>query len=118
VHDAFQFAVLWTLALGLVGAVPLTTVLLYAARRGGMSPGERRARELRRLLLEEELYGGERCVECLASVEPDWIRCPVCTGQLRTRCEGCGVLLKLHWSACPVCPAETAVHEDVRAAAA
>lgn len=134
-RDAFQFAVLWTMALGLVGAVPLTAVLLYAARRGGTPPGERHARELRRLLLEEELYGGERCFECLAPVEPDWVRCPVCTAQLRTRCEGCGCLLKLHWSACPGCASALAVHvaqaalddpprpldgavEDLRAAAA
>jgi hypothetical protein len=91
------------MALGLVAAVPLTTVLLYAAWRGGEPAAERRARELRRLLLEEELYGGERCLECLASVEPDWVRCPVCTAPLRERCDGCGGLLKLHWSACPAC---------------
>jgi double zinc ribbon protein len=91
------------MAFGLAAAVPLTLVLFYAGWRGGEPPGERRARELRRLLLEEELYGGERCLECQAEVEPDWARCPVCTAQLRERCEGCGGLLKLHWSACPAC---------------
>jgi hypothetical protein len=93
------------MALGLVAAVPLTTVLLYAAWRGGEPAAERRARELRRLVLEEELYGGERCLECLAPAEPDWVCCPVCMAQLRERCDRCGGLLKLHWSACPDCAA-------------
>jgi hypothetical protein len=105
VRDAFQFAALWTLALGVVAAVPLTLVLVYAAWRGGEPSAERRARELRRLLLEEELYGGERCLECLSPAEPDWVRCPVCSAQLRERCDGCGGLLKLHWSTCPTCSA-------------
>jgi hypothetical protein len=109
VGDAFQFSLLWTMAFGLVAAVPLTLVLVYAAWRGGEPAAERRARELRRLLLEEELFGGERCIECLAAVEDDWVCCPVCTAQLRERCDDCGGLLKLHWSTCPECatgPAE------------
>jgi hypothetical protein len=86
----------------MAGALPLTAVLVYAALRGGEPKGEHRARELRRLLLEEEVYGGERCIECRTPVEPDWLRCPRCTAQLRQRC-ACGTTLKLHWSACPCC---------------
>jgi hypothetical protein len=101
--DAVQFAVLWTVAIGLFAAVPLTTVLLYAIRCCREPAAERRVRELRRLLLEEEVYGGERCVECRTPVEEDWVRCPVCAVQLRERCDGCGGMLKLHWCACPTC---------------
>lgn len=89
-----------------MAAVPFTTALLYAAVRGGDTPAERHARRLRLLLLEEEVYGGERCVECRARVDPDWVRCPFCTARLRSRCDGCGGLLKLHWSACPECAVE------------
>jgi hypothetical protein len=98
-----MLSIFWTFAIGSVVAVPLTLVLVYAAWRGGEPPAERRARELRRLLLEEEVYGGERCVECRAPVAEDWICCPVCTAQLRERCDGCGGMLKLHWCACPTC---------------
>jgi hypothetical protein len=127
--DALQFTMLWTMALGLVAAVPLTIVLAYAIRRSSELPAERRARELHRLLLEEELFGGERCLECRTPLEPDWLRCPVCTAQVRARCDGCGDLLKLHWSACPACAGrggrlerfpevEPVVADDARAAAA
>jgi hypothetical protein len=111
VVDAFQFLVLWTTALGLVAALPLTTVLLYAALRNGQPPREGRARELRRLLLEEEVYGGERCVDCRERVDPEWVRCPYCTAQLRERCDDCGSLLKLHWAACPDCAGASVLRE-------
>lgn len=104
--DAIEFTVLWTIGVGLVAAVPLTAVLIYAIRGCREPPGERRARELRRLLLEEEVYGGERCFECRTPVGPDWLRCPVCAAKLRERCERCGGMLKLHWCACPTCAAE------------
>ncbi|HEV8687887.1 MAG TPA: zinc ribbon domain-containing protein [Gaiellaceae bacterium] len=111
-RDALQFTVLWTMAIGFVAAVPLTIVLAYAIVRSAEPAAERRACELHRLLLEEELYGGERCMECLTPAEPDWLRCPVCTAKLRERCDGCGGMLKLHWSACPTCvrDAATAPH--------
>lgn len=98
-----MLSIFWTFAIASVAAVPLTLVLVYAGWRGGEPPAERRARELWRSLIEEEVYGGERCVECRAPVEEDWLRCPVCTAQLRVRCNDCGGLLKLHWCACPTC---------------
>jgi hypothetical protein len=116
VKDAVQLAVLWTIALGFVAAVPLTAVLGYSIVRSSQPAEERRARELRRLLLEEELYGGERCVECRTPVEHDWLRCPVCAAHLRERCDECGGMLKLHWSACPTCAAELVQPEHAAAA--
>jgi hypothetical protein len=107
--DAVMLSLLWTFALGALVAVPLTLVLVYAAWRGGEPAAERRARALRRTLLEEEVYGGEHCVECREPVEADWLRCPVCAAQLRERCDGCGSLLKLHWAVCPTCATEPAI---------
>ena len=86
----------------LVAAVPLATMALFVLLGDDESPTERRERELVRLLAEQELYGGERCLSCRAEVEPDWLSCPACATKLRERCE-CGALLKLHWSACPWC---------------
>jgi hypothetical protein len=106
----------------LVAAVPLGSLALFVLLGDDESPQERRERELARLLAEQELYGGERCLCCRAEVEPDWLSCPVCTTKLRSRCQ-CGTLLKLHWSACPSCgaglqPPLDQVVDDVRAAAA
>ena len=100
--DALTFSLLWTVGLGFVFGVPLTVVLVYSALRGGEPPRERRARELYRILLEEEMYG-EQCFSCRAHVEPEWLRCPTCTSELRGRCHGCDATIKLHWSACPWC---------------
>jgi hypothetical protein len=102
VRDALTFSVLWTMALGFVAGLPLTVALAYSAVCGGVPARERRARELYRILLEEEMYG-EQCFSCRAQVEPDWLRCPSCTTELRGRCHGCDATIKLHWSACPWC---------------
>ena len=101
--DAVALSALWAAFVGGVFAVPLAFVLLHALLRPREPAAEARARELNRLLLEEELYGREHCFECGATVQEDWVRCPFCSAQLRERCDGCGGLLKLHWTTCPTC---------------
>lgn len=88
----------------LSGAVPILGAAVYALVRP--EPASlRRERELFRRLTEEELYGGERCLECRAPVEPDWLRCPTCCERLHDRCE-CGAILELYWNVCPWCARE------------
>ena len=89
----------------LVAAVPVATLALFVLLGDDESPQERRERKLVRLLVEQELYGGERCLSCRAEVERDWLSCPTCATKLRERCD-CAAFLKLHWSACPWCAAE------------
>lgn len=100
--DAAFLLLHYALAGALVLAVPIALLALFVLLGDDESPSERRERELVRLLAEEELYGGERCLECRAEVEPHWLSCPTCTVKLRERC-ACGALLKLHWCACPWC---------------
>ena len=100
--DAIEFSALWTMVFGFLAGVPLTVALFHSALRGGVPSREHRAKELYRLMLEEEIYG-DQCFSCRGHVEEDWLRCPTCASALRGRCLGCGETVKLHWSACPWC---------------
>jgi hypothetical protein len=102
VGDALGFSVLWTIGLATVFGVPFSVVLVYSGLRGGTTAGERRLRELYRLVLEEDIHGS-RCFSCREEVEADWLVCPACTAELRGRCPECDALVKPHWSACPWC---------------
>lgn len=103
-HDAWTFTVLWTLGITAVVAVPMTAAIVCSVLKGREAPAERRSRELYRLLLEEEIHG-QQCFACRGRVEPEWLRCPTCTVELRGRCPGCDAIVRLHWSACPWCVA-------------
>jgi hypothetical protein len=109
VGDTLFLLLHYAVAGAVVTAVPVGLLSLFVLLGDHESPSERRERELVRLLAEEEVYGGERCVECRERVEADWLSCPACTAKLRERC-GCGALLKLHWSVCPHCVHEA--HEE------
>jgi hypothetical protein len=86
------------------GAVPIFGAAVWALLRP--EPASlKRERDLAKRLAEEEIYGGDRCLDCRAPVEAEWLRCPHCTAKLHERCE-CGALLELYWNACPWCAAE------------
>jgi hypothetical protein len=84
---------------------PLVTPLVYGCVRPPESIAERRARDLARRLLEEELAPDERCLACRTPLEEDFLRCPGCAAELRRPCRHCAEPLRLHWSACPHCTA-------------
>jgi len=99
----------------LSGAVPILGAAVYALVRP--EPASlRRERELFKRLAEEELYGGERCLQCRTPVEPEWLRCPRCCERLHGRC-ACGAVLELYWSACPWCGRAVAHDEPLARAA-
>lgn len=101
-RDAWTFAVLWSFGVAALIALPLTAVIVRALVCGREPAGERRLRELYRLVLEDEIHG-EQCFACRCRVEPEWLRCPACTTELRGRCRGCRAVVRLHWSTCPWC---------------
>jgi hypothetical protein len=114
VGDAILLGMHYAAALAGLASVPIMAAALHALLRTE-EPSVKRERQLRRRLLEEELYGGERCLECRYPVDPDWLRCPRCEAELHRAC-ACGEPLKLHWNACPWCGA--AADEPKRAALA
>jgi RNA polymerase subunit RPABC4/transcription elongation factor Spt4 len=52
------------------------------------------------------------CPNCRRKAEADYLLCPHCRTQLRTRCPQCGRLLHLHWEVCPYCGQEQTQAED------
>jgi hypothetical protein len=105
VGNAILLGMHYLAAAAALAAVPIMAAALHALLRPE-DASVKRERDLRRRLIEEELYGGERCLECRTPVEDDWLRCPRCTAELRQAC-ACGETLELHWSACPWCGAAT-----------
>ena len=54
--------------------------------------------------MEERLGGREsHCPVCRASVEPEFLICPVCTTKLRQACATCKQPLEPLWQVCPYC---------------
>jgi predicted amidophosphoribosyltransferase len=54
--------------------------------------------------MEERLGGREsHCPVCRASVEPEFLICPVCTTKLRQACVTCKQPLEALWQVCPFC---------------
>ena len=63
-----------------------------------------RERELEIRAMEERLSGREsHCPVCRASVEPEFLICPVCTTKLRQACATCKQPLEPLWQVCPYC---------------
>jgi RNA polymerase subunit RPABC4/transcription elongation factor Spt4 len=69
-----------------------------------------RERDLEMRAIERRLGGGDlQCGVCGASVELDFLVCPVCTARLRQACSECNRPLESSWQVCPYC--ETPVGE-------
>lgn len=48
-------------------------------------------------------YSGARCINCGASVLPDFVVCPHCGTGLKPTCTNCGYALENDWALCPGC---------------
>lgn len=46
---------------------------------------------------------GLRCPKCERKVEEDYIVCPSCETQLKTKCEKCHQSIRVGWKVCPYC---------------
>jgi RNA polymerase subunit RPABC4/transcription elongation factor Spt4 len=96
-------------ALGVI--VPFVGPLIYMLFRPPEYLEDVRERELEMRAIERRLGGGElSCHVCGASVEEDFLVCPVCTARLRQACTNCHRPLEASWQLCPYC--ETPVAEQ------
>jgi hypothetical protein len=90
----------WLVAMAAVlGLVPLVGPLVYLFFRPPEYIEDRRERAM-----EEQL--GQRvgtCPVCRASVEPEFLVCPVCTTKLKQACTSCKAPLEPLWQVCPYC---------------
>jgi hypothetical protein len=89
-------------AVGLGVLFPFVGAFLYTLMRPRARLSELRERQLW-LELAEVAARRERCPECLAAIERDFVACPSCATVLRRRCTGCGSAVDFAWSACPYC---------------
>jgi double zinc ribbon protein len=89
----------------LLGLIPpFIGPLLYLFFRPPEYLEDVRERELEIRAMEERLNGREStCPVCRASVEPEFLICPVCTTKLRQACSTCKAPLEPLWQVCPFC---------------
>ena len=84
--------------------VPFCGPLVYMLFRPPEYLDDVRERELEMRAIERRLVGGDlECGVCGASVEADFLVCPVCTSRLRQACASCGRPLEPAWQVCPYC---------------
>ena len=87
-----------------LGLVPFIGPLVYLFFRPPEYLEDRRERELEIRAMEEQI--GQRvshCPVCRASVEPEFLVCPVCTTKLKQACTSCKAPLEPLWQVCPYC---------------
>jgi RNA polymerase subunit RPABC4/transcription elongation factor Spt4 len=81
----------------------LPGLLLYFILRPQETLSEAYERELEAEALLQDMEQRDVCPECGYNVQPDYVVCPRCEGELRYACMSCGRLLQLNWRACPYC---------------
>jgi hypothetical protein len=88
----------------ILGLVPLAGPLVYVLFRPPEYLAETRLRDAELRLLEQQLGGrARRCGVCRATVEPEYLVCPVCTTRLKQACGVCEAPLEPLWQTCPYC---------------
>ena len=94
-----------------VGLVPYAGAVVYLLFRPAETRDEIRSRNAEIAALEAQVARrAPTCPECSASVEADFLVCPVCTTRLRESCVRCDAPLERLWQMCPYCatPVRTA----------
>jgi RNA polymerase subunit RPABC4/transcription elongation factor Spt4 len=81
-------------------------LIVYRIVRPGETLAEARERELTERLEELDAELDLACPGCSASVEEDWLVCPVCRTKLAHRCANCGRTMGLDWTLCGWCGSE------------
>jgi double zinc ribbon protein len=95
----------WLIAMAtLLGAVPFLGPLVYLFFRPPEYLEDIRERELEIRAMEERLGRHDaHCPVCRATVEPEFLVCPVCTTKLKQACVTCKNPLEPLWQVCPYC---------------
>jgi RNA polymerase subunit RPABC4/transcription elongation factor Spt4 len=111
----------WLVAItSILGLVPIIGPIVYLFFRPPEYLEDRRERELEIRAMEEQI--GQHvasCPVCRATVEPEFLVCPVCTTKLKQACTNCKAALEPLWQVCPYCEApvvrRSSVFEDTAA---
>jgi hypothetical protein len=88
----------------LLGLVPFLGPLVYLFFRPPEYLEDVRERGLEIRAMEQRLARRDlHCPVCRATVEPEFLVCPVCTTKLRQACATCKSPLEPLWQVCPYC---------------
>jgi double zinc ribbon protein len=82
---------------------PFLGPLVYLLFRPGEYLADARIRELELQEMELVVRQRETCPVCRASVDAEFLACPVCKTKLKQACAGCGAPLEAVWQMCPWC---------------
>ena len=95
----------WLVAMStLIGVLPFIGPLIYMLFRPPEYLEDVRERELEIRTMEDRLSShSQRCPVCRATVDSQWLVCPVCTSRLKQACDKCGSPLEALWQMCPYC---------------
>jgi hypothetical protein len=96
----------WMVAMAtILGAVPpFLGPIIYLFFRPPEYLEDVRERELEIRTMEDRLSShSQRCPVCRATVDAQWLVCPVCTTRLKQACDKCGSPLEALWQMCPYC---------------
>lgn len=91
--------ILWTI----VAIVPFAGMIAYCLLRPQLTQIDEDEQLMELDLIQRQLDAYGNCPQCGYPIESDYIVCPKCRKQLRTRCSSCGRPLKKEWVACPYC---------------
>jgi RNA polymerase subunit RPABC4/transcription elongation factor Spt4 len=111
----------WLVAMAsILGLVPIIGPIVYLFFRPPEYLEDRRERELEIRAMEEQIgQHVSSCPVCRATVEPEFLVCPVCTTKLKQACTNCKAALEPLWQVCPYCEApvvrRSSVFEDTAA---
>lgn len=86
--------------------LPLS-LAIYGALRPQQTVGERHDQQLMLELDHAVAFGQPDCDACGASIQSDWLRCPMCATWLAAPCAHCGRLSSSTLEACPFCGDES-----------
>ena len=85
-------------------AAPYICPVVYLVFRPAETLDDARSRRVEMRALEQQLARSQQaCPVCRASIEPDYIACPVCATMLRQPCATCDAPLEPLWLLCPYC---------------
>ena len=103
IHSRSRDVLAQILSVLLVALFTIPGLMVYLLLRPHGSLAEEYQRSLTEEVILQDLEERRVCPSCQLRVEPDFVVCPNCHGQLRLRCVGCGRLLNPAWDVCPYC---------------
>jgi hypothetical protein len=56
--------------------------------------------------MKEWAFTIDKCPKCGKLIKHDFLICPYCSVNLRTKCKNCGKTVEKNWIACPFCAAK------------